>query len=256
MDESSPTPPPLPSDPSIPLPQIVPPPPTVPHPSKLLWFLAGLAILILGILVGYAATNVLSQSKKPSDDATTSSQKSSTNFSQLTSSPTPLPDGASAKEGAPTLATGADLFAQWITYTNDKHKFSFTYPQELSYLNDYLDKNTQIYGNLLLQNFDGSKPRKELTSDFQMGIWLNKDDGTPLANHPKQWEKELGKLPIEYITVGGINAIKGFSEQKYQAVPTVWFSKNDDSYMIQLSHPNSTNKIWFDQILSTFKFTE
>ncbi|MDP1722211.1 MAG: hypothetical protein Q8L37_03300 [Candidatus Gottesmanbacteria bacterium] len=108
MDESSPTPPPLPpspaalsaealakvealakeGDPSISLPQIVPPPLPVPHPSKLKWLLGGLTILILGILMGYAATNVLNQSKKPPNDAATPSQKSSTNFSQLTSSPT------------------------------------------------------------------------------------------------------------------------------------------------------------------------
>lgn len=144
-----------------------------------------------------------------------------------------------------------DPTANWKTYTNEDYRFSFSYPKELTYLYDHLKD-----GNILLQNFDGSSPRKELDSDFQMVITANDTNGKPLEDYPKQWETELGKLPTETISVGGITAIKDFSGQKYQAVPTVWFSKNATTFMIQLSHPKSTNKIWFDQILSTFKFVE
>src|SRR3989344_660851 len=104
-------------------------------------------------------------------------------------------------------------------------------------------------GNQLLQNFDGSKPRQETASDFQLALFVSKDDGTSLENYPKQWEGEFGKLQTETITIGGIKAIKGFSGQKYRVVPTVWFTLTNILYTIQLSNPNSTNKSWFDQIL-------
>lgn len=160
-------------------------------------------------------------------------------LTKLQTSPTPIP----------TPAIVADPTTDWKTYTNEDYGFSFSYPKELTYLYDHLKG-----GNILLQNFDGSSPRKELDSDFQMVVTADDTNTKPLEDYPKQWETELGKLPTETISVGGITAIKGFSGQKFQAVPTVWFSKSATTFMIQLSRPKSTNKIWFDQILSTFKF--
>ena len=157
----------------------------------------------------------------------------------------------------PTLTPGPT--ANWEIYASGVLGFSFSYPQELSFIYDQLKDYTEAKapsGNLLLQNFDGSKPRQETASDFQLALFVSKDDGTSLENYPKQWEGEFGKLQTETITIGGIKAIKGFSGQKYRVVPTVWFTLTNILYTIQLSNPNSTNKSWFDQILSTFKFLD
>lgn len=147
---------------------------------------------------------------------------------------------------ATALAT-ADPTANWKTYTNSLYKFSFTYPAELTYLYDQLSG-----GNLLLQNFDGSKPRKELNSDFQLVLVVSKDDGNTLS----QLAKNAASKNTTNVKIGEADAVRGTSIQKYVDVPTVWFKDNGNLFTIQLSNPNSTNNKWFDQILSTFKFTE
>jgi len=164
----------------------------------------------------------------------------------------PTPTAISTVSTAPTAkpVVTSDPTANWKTYTNSQYKFLFTYPKELTYLYDQLSG-----GNLLLQNFDGSKPRKELDSDFQFVLTVSKYGGNPLEDYPKLWESEYGKNQTKDIIVGGVKAIKGFSGQKYTPVPTVWFTDNNTLFTVQLSNPKSTNEEWFDQILSIFKFT-
>jgi hypothetical protein len=205
-------------------------PPQQPKSNPVLRIVIGVAILAVGIGVGLAVGKYSSSSAE--------SQKQV----QKTDIPATSPSVAPTEMVDPT--------ANWKTYANKDYGFSFSYPKELTYLYDHLKG-----GNILLQNFDGSSPRKELDSDFQMVITADDANSKPLEDYPKQWETELGKLPTETISIGGIIAIKGFSGQKYQAVPTVWFIRNNTIFMAQLSHPKSTNKIWFDQILSTFRFT-
>ncbi|MDP1722207.1 MAG: hypothetical protein Q8L37_03280 [Candidatus Gottesmanbacteria bacterium] len=138
MDSSTVTPPPLPSDPSISLPQIVPPPLPVPHPSKLKWLLGGLSILILGILAGYAATNVLSQSKK---QVATPPKNSPSTFSTL-SSPTPLPAGLSAEALAKVEASakGDDPTSNWKRYLVKTVNLEFKLPPTFNSYGDLMEK--------------------------------------------------------------------------------------------------------------------
>lgn len=107
----------------------------------------------------------------------------------------------------------------------------------------------------MLQNFKDIPGRKENSSDFQLVLFINQDDGKALEEYPKSWEEELGKLPTEKLLIDGVNAIGGYSGQKYQAVPTVWIKNSGYLYNLQLSTPESTNKEFFDQILSTLTFT-
>ena len=85
-----------------------------PHPSKRLRLLSGLAILILGIFVGFFGSNLLNPSTNQSALAPTESLKDSSSFSQLTASPTPT----------------IDPIAIWRTYTDSKYGFEFKYPSE------------------------------------------------------------------------------------------------------------------------------
>lgn len=232
-------------------------PTAIVEPSKINWLLfslIGVAILITGIVAGVFVGKYIYTSKlTPSPIISASPSPTPTNQTCVTPPPECVTESGSIKLECSPPYIGeycVSPTANWKTYTNNDFGFSFSYPKELTYLYDHLKG-----GNILLQNFDGSSARKELDSDFQMTITADNANSKPLEDYPKQWETELGKLPTETISVGGITAIKGFSGQKYQAVPTVWFSKNATTFMIQLSHPKSTNKIWFDQILSTFKFT-
>jgi hypothetical protein len=143
-----------------------------------------------------------------------------------------------------------DPTANWKTYTNTQYGFSFKYPTDLGFLYDQLSG-----GNLLLQNFNGTAPRKELDSDFQFALFVTKYDGTPLFKFSEQWEKELKTGKPIIVEIANKQAVRGFSGQKYNPVPTIWFTDKNNLYTIQLSNPESTNKDWFDQILSTFKFT-
>ncbi|MDP1722208.1 MAG: PsbP-related protein [Candidatus Gottesmanbacteria bacterium] len=242
MDTIPISPPPLPSDPSIPSPQIVPPPPTVHHPSKLLWFLAGLTILILGILAGYFATNVLSQSKKPSDDATTPSQKSSTNFSQLAVSPTSTID--------PT--------ANWKTYTNPNYPFSFKYPSNytveensgyisiLSPLLPVTDKGYELKnGELKIEIYIQSSPVNDSLKKYVLEKKTQTKENLPESKIINETE----------VTIDGIKTIL----LKWEAVgtgETRYVIKN--GYRIGITkYPLETSRqSEFDQILSTFTFTD
>jgi hypothetical protein len=149
----------------------------------------------------------------------------------------------------PVVNPTADPKANWKTYSNSQFGFQLMYPTELTYLYDQLK---QVGDNLLLQNFNGSKPRKEESSDFQMVLYVSNDTGLGLEKVVKNSENKI----ISNITIGGEKAIKGTSIQKYEEVPTVWVKHSGYLFTIQLSTPKTTNFSLFDQILSTFQFTK
>lgn len=145
--------------------------------------------------------------------------------------------------------------SNWKTFGNQELGFSFSYPKELTYIFDYLGEYTnkgQLTGNLLLQNFPDKSESQITNIDFQIVLWIAKDSGISLS----QLAKNAGSETTTNISVGGITAVKGTSVQKYSNVPTIWFTHGGNLFTIQLSTPNSNNAKWFDQILSTFKFTK
>ena len=160
------------------------------------------------------------------------------------------PSPSSATVVSPSLAI--DSTVGWKNYQNSLFGFSFLYPQELI----LYDQLKQVGDNLLLQNYRDVPNRKIDPSDFQLVLSVSKDEGKSLEEYPKLWESELGKLPTERVLIGNIDAIKGFSGQKYKAVPTVWVKNHGYLYSFQLSILESSNKELFDLILSTFKFID
>lgn len=155
-----------------------------------------------------------------------------------------------AQVPSPTISISLNKIEGWTKYKNDNFKFSFSYPKK--YI--LLDQLKIIGDNILLQNYQDKPNRVEESTDFQLVIFVGKDEGKDLEEYPKLWQSDLGELSSKKILIGGINAVEGFSGQKYQAVPTIWLKNNGYLYTIQLSTPNVANKQMFDQILSTFKF--
>lgn len=145
----------------------------------------------------------------------------------------------------------SDPTADWKTYTNTKFGFSFKYPKDLSYIYDQSDQYSETGINnamILLQNFDDSKPRTETDQDFQIVIYIANKNGNFNLEDPQGEQTET--------TINGVRVIRASTTQKWVSVPTVFFQSSPNKIAVQLSNPNSTNKTWFDQILSTFKFTD
>jgi hypothetical protein len=164
--------------------------------------------------------------------------------------PTITPDAVLPQTNSvPT--TVVDPTANWKTYTNSKFNFSFKYPLELTYIADQSDQyveNGISNAMILVQNFDGSKPRTETSSDFQIVIYISNKAGQFNLEDPQGVQSK--------VIINGIEAIKTTTTQKWESVPTVIFQSSPNKVAIQLSTPKSINKALFDQILSTFKFTE
>lgn len=107
----------------------------------------------------------------------------------------------------------------------------------------------------MLQNYVNYNNRPIEDTDFQFILLVRKDNGTTPEQFAQEAEKALGTMQISTIDVGGVTAVKASGGEKIKAVPTVWLINKGVLYVFQLSEPNSTNAAWFDQILSSFKFT-
>lgn len=143
-----------------------------------------------------------------------------------------------------------DTTANWKVYTSEKFNFSFKYPSEMNYIYDQSDQyveNGISNAMILVQNFDGTKPRKETDNDFQIVVYISNKAGAFNLEDPQGEKTDL--------TINGVKAIKSYTTQKLILVPTIFFQSLPNKVAVQLSSPNSTNKLWFDQIISTFKFT-
>lgn len=149
--------------------------------------------------------------------------------------------------------------ANWKTYTNSSLGFSFSYPLDLIYLydqfDDFINKNT-LNGNLLLQNFDGTKPRREKASDFQLVVDVNRNQQHLSLNEYIEQNNNLNPSNLQEISINGKKAIRGIAIQKYEKVPVVWLEYKGFIFTIFLETPKSTNAQWFDKILSTFRFSQ
>ena len=184
-----------------------------------------------------------------------------------TTNPIPAPTGANVSSESTGSAlspapTGAGETANWKTYTNSALGFSFSYPKELNYIYDQFGFNhpDNPEGNLLLQNYDGSKLSKDDSANFQMEVdaYKNTDQAT-LEKYVKDPNKVWNINNAQTFTsliLGNEPALKGQAIQKNEKVPTLWVAHKGYILTIHSETPNSQNASWFNQILSTFKFTQ
>lgn len=155
-----------------------------------------------------------------------------------------------------------DSISDWKTYSNSSLGFSFSYPMILDHLYDQFGFNhpDNPEGNLLLQNYDGSKPRQDQSTDFQMVVeaYKNSDQVTldKYVKDPNKAWNQSGVQTFANITLGNEPALKGLAIQKNEKVPAIWVSRKEYILTIYLETPKSTNASLFDQILLTFKFTD
>lgn len=151
---------------------------------------------------------------------------------------------------SPTPTPTTDPTADWKTYTNEKFGFSFKYPQELNFITDTTDKFVENGINnsmILVQNYDGLKEPGNKPENLQLMILV--------ANTKGEFNMENLSSPITS-TINGITLTKGTTTIKMQRVPVVIFNTSPHNVALALNTPDSTQKDLFDQILSTFKFTQ
>lgn len=161
----------------------------------------------------------------------------------ITASPTPSP--------SPSLSPSIDPITNWQVYQNTKFNFSFKYPRDFK-LYDSID---QVGDRLIIQNFSTEIGRTIQPTDYQMIIALGLNEGRKLDWYTTNASKELGSFPIEQLSIGGLNALKGQSGQKQVSVPTIWVINGEYTYTIQLPTSLPESEKTFDQILSTFAFS-
>jgi hypothetical protein len=173
------------------------------------------------------------------------------NKQNVTVQPTTEPTQAVVDSTAqPTTNPTTNPTEDWKTYKSTSFNFSFKYPSELTYIYDQSDQyveNRISNAMILIQNFDGSKPRTETDNDFQIVVYI--------ANKSGQFNLEDPQGEQTKTTINGIEVIKSFTTQKWVLVPTVFFQSSPNKVAFQLSNPKSTNEAWFDQIISTFQIT-
>jgi len=175
-----------------------------------------------------------------------------------------------AQETAPTFTPGADLTADWKTYTNTQYGFEFKYPT-----NYFLTTQGVLFN-------DKSSQVKELNSNVNWGDsqWLRL--GISLSDKNSiNWANDLAKrnLIYDFQPVGTdelekINLVAGeksiisihrdYPDDSRFVVTAHFYDQNNEQIFIGLDDigPSLEESInnpkvrIFDQILSTFKFTD
>lgn len=217
----------------------------VPHASRRLWFLAGLGILTLGILVGFLGTNFLKPSSNQSALAPTLSPKDSSRFSQLASSPTP----------------SSDLTANWKTYINTKYLYSIKIPHEWEPERgnpgaDYTDEQLQQLDRMYWRNNTSMVSIEMLNActnldqcfkQFQTDTSMRAD--TNYRYNTRGYKTTQGI----YQSIPSIESKSTYGEN-LKAVKGIFFIyKNNFWHLESLSLPSLKEA---DQILSTFQFID
>lgn len=188
------------------------------------------------------------------------------------SKPTPLGSPEpTAKAATPTL----NPTANWKTYTNTKHNYSFRLPNSFSIVKgpagDLPDSEFQKVDGIA---FDGMQESSDPNAGVVIGIQVNPAD----ANGDKiicssndsclnKWTQVLKKSPSQVNSVSKIIANQNTKGIEYEnnndlySQTAMYYSifQNNKFYLISLVWNNySKNEVekTLDQILSTFKFTQ
>jgi len=176
--------------------------------------------------------------------------------------------------------SAAESTADWNTYKNEKHGYSFMYPTDCFYgrmPSDCKGKppeerraeclcflDGENPDNVFIQAFlgDGEKPSlAAFTVSHHDSDVFNPPPGTDLASWINENYSEMFEdIPEEpNMDIGGVPAVRILSPQSPMApsYEDIWFFQNDILFRINiLDVDNESNRELYDQILSTFSFED
>lgn len=164
-----------------------------------------------------------------------------------------------------------DETANWKTYVNQKYNYSFKYPAEMITKNDesvtgqveFPDVGGKVVDSLNLDLIPASSSDIDRIKAVDFNIVIGVIDGvnTPLSDYSRKYaDKFYGKSgTLDQIAINGQPAYK-ISAPVAKTVQVLLESKNKNMVYTIASHQRASVKAeeyskTFDQILSTFKFT-
>lgn len=216
MEDFAPIPPMPPIPPTEPLPSVK---PTTNNKNKTwLWILVSILMLIAGTAIGMLLGNKLSQ--KPVTYVT----------------PTPLSSPSS------------DPTTNWKTYTNSKLGFSLKYPQE--WIIDSSDENKN--NDLSIIRFGLIKPNEKSASE-SLGIAIYIESPQVLTTFEQIKNNLLNPINI---SLDNSQAVTGYSKEDNRLLMTYAIHDKRAYTIITVTKNLEAEQTIYNQILSTFKFTQ
>lgn len=221
-----------------------------------------IAALLILILVGVYLVSVMKQSNK----ATESDTVNITNQTSSDTSDISVTPDSSDTSGTTDNSDSSDETADWQTYTSDQYGFSFKYPNNWEYKEDRSDRwnfniSKTVPGMDIELREKGKSYSVEASDVYAIGIFVENSSTskTPLQILVKDRpQPALGEtVDINSIIVGGLDAAQ--LENYIQKTTVV--VKNKIEYHISTPEFGSDTEDQpirdiYDQILSTFKFTD
>jgi len=150
-------------------------------------------------------------------------------------------------QATPTPST-SDQTVNWKTYTNNENNYSFKYPQTWQ-----LEQE-----GTTIRIFD---PKSKYSESFSFITYSpvspKKLSLLSIEDFVKQQQDNIPYLQFTPITIGGIEGKRTTDIPGADVYDTVFVKRGSTIYKIELSNEGaSITKDTFDQILSTFKFTQ
>lgn len=173
-------------------------------------------------------------------------QKQFKSVSVFQSSPSPI---------ATPTATKSVETANWKTYTNERFKYSFKYPNDLT-VRESFDPNDEIYQTIIsnTNSKDFASGDKKVTDEDVFEVVIVNNPSIAATNLDTA-KKQYRNAQVTDFTLADQPAFKfiqqGLGTKQIGAI-TIFNSKEIDFNLLSI---NSKYISYFDQILSTFKFT-
>ncbi|MBI2612020.1 hypothetical protein HYW54_04735 [Candidatus Gottesmanbacteria bacterium] len=189
-------------------------------------------------------------------------------FFSSQSNPTPTPTQIPILTPTPDLYTESDrsATANWKTYTNETYGFQFKYPDTL-YIEPQQDTDNSVVLLDVVLLHNNYKERTNYLDQPNIQIDITKGNLKETIKNARQIEQESGNVilaDLKPITIANYQGYRADVNNSNGTTTTVQIQKDDYIYGLMFVNVSKTVNQedvsfmmqTFDQILSTFKFTE
>lgn len=163
---------------------------------------------------------------------------------------------STATPKATTTTSATDETANWKTYTNEKYGFSFKYPGDWTYKTNAGTETLLTIGLFPPSKTEGYEYFGDITINVENSNGLTLEDFAKEKNYASATEIEWNSTAeSEPINISGVSGIK-YPQIAGMMPSTISIVKSGNYvYEIQDIKPSHQQDGIYDQILSTFEFT-